>query len=137
MTRWANDPDGAADALILRSLPDIAVAGQVLLVEPGRALLAALMQPGGACAVWNRRLAEGKAVRMTRGDAAPWPPAGPFDLALVRLPKARDEVAMTAHATLGTLGAGGRLVLYGGNDEGIRPAAALLEELTGAVESIS
>jgi 16S rRNA (guanine1207-N2)-methyltransferase len=85
---------------------------------------------GVECVIWNRRLVEGMA-------ATPWPPRGPFDLALVRLPKARDEQDMTAHAALSVLRAGGRLILYGGNDEGIRPAAARLDELAGCVETLS
>ena len=44
---------------------------------------------------------------------------------------------MTLHATLGILGARGRLVLYGGNDEGIRSAAQTLEELCGVVETLA
>ena len=36
MSRWADDPEGAADALILRSLGDI--GGRVLLVNQGGAL---------------------------------------------------------------------------------------------------
>jgi 16S rRNA (guanine1207-N2)-methyltransferase len=130
MSRWAEDPDGAADALILRSLDEIAVAGRVLLVNQGRALPAALRGRGVECAIWNRRLVDGM-------PAAPWPPRGPFDLALVRLPKARDEQAMTTHAALSVLRAGGRLILYGGNDEGIRPAASLLEQLVDGVETLA
>jgi 16S rRNA (guanine1207-N2)-methyltransferase len=130
MSRWAGDPDGAADALILRSLDDIAVAGRVLLVNQGRALPAALRGRGVECAIWNRRLVQGM-------PAAPWPPRGPFDLALVRLPKARDEQAMTTHAALSVLRAGGRLILYGGNEEGIRPAAAMLDEFAGGVETLA
>jgi 16S rRNA (guanine1207-N2)-methyltransferase len=130
MSRWSEDPDGAADALILRCLDDIAVAGRVLLVNQSRSVPAAAAQRGADGVVWNRRLMDGR-------TAAAWLPDGPFELALVRLPKARDEVAMTVHAALGVLAAGGRLILYGGNDEGIRPAAALLEELAGRVETLA
>jgi 16S rRNA (guanine1207-N2)-methyltransferase len=130
MSRWAQDPEGAADALILRSLDDIAVAGQVLLVNQARSLPTVLRQRGVDCTVWNRRLVEGMV-------ASPWPPLGPYDLALVRLPKACEEQAMTAHAAMGALRLGGRLILYGGNDEGIRSAVAPLEELTGQVETLA
>jgi 16S rRNA (guanine1207-N2)-methyltransferase len=126
MSRWAQDPDAAAEALILRSLGDIAVAGRVLVAGRSGALPAAVRQRGAACMAWSRRLAEGAA-------AAPWPPPGPFDLAFVRLPKARDEQAMTVHAVLGALRPEGRLILYGGNDEGIRPAAGMLEAVAGEV----
>ena len=130
MSRWAQDPDAAADALILRCLEDIAVAGRVLLASQSRALPEAIQHRGAECVVWSRRLSEG-------GTAAPWPPDGPFDLALVRLPKARDEQEMTAHAALGALRPGGRLILYGGNDEGIRSAARMLEEVTADVTTLS
>ena len=44
---------------------------------------------------------------------------------------------MTAHAALSALGPGGRLILYGGNDEGIRSAAVRLKDVTGAVETLA
>ena len=130
MSRWAKDPEGAADALILRSLDDIAVAGRLLLVNQGRSLPAVLGQRGVDCTIWNRRVVEGLA-------AAPWPPEGPYDLALVRLPKARDEQAMTAHAVMSVLQVGGRLILYGGNDEGIRPAADILAQIAGDAQTLA
>ncbi len=130
MSRWAHDPERAADALIERCLDEIALRGRILLVNQGGILPALIAARGLAYDVWNRRVAGGLA-------AAPWPPAGPFDAALVRLPKARDEQEMTAHAALSVLGPGGRLILYGGNDEGIRSAAGMLQDLTGAVETIA
>jgi 16S rRNA (guanine1207-N2)-methyltransferase len=130
MSRWGNDPEGAADALILRSLDNVGVAGRLLIVNQGGSLPARLTKQGLAFSVWNRRLVPGL-------PAASWPPSGPFDLALVRLPKARDEQAMTIDATLSALAAAGRLILYGGNDEGIRPGAGMLEELCGRVETMA
>jgi 16S rRNA (guanine1207-N2)-methyltransferase len=130
MSRWADDPEGAADALILKSLDDIGLEGRLLGVNQGGALPARLGERGIGTSLWNRRLAAGL-------PASPWPPPGPFDLALVRLPKAREEQAMTLHATLSVVDARGRLVLYGGNDEGIRSAARTLEALTGLVESLA
>jgi 16S rRNA (guanine1207-N2)-methyltransferase len=80
--------------------------------------------------VWNRRLEGGH-------PAAPWPSGGPFEAALVRLPRSTDEQRMSLHASLSVLAPGGRLILYGGNDEGIRPAARMLEEVCGAVTRIA
>ncbi len=128
MSRWANDPQHAADALLERSVDLSAVSGRVLLVNQGGRLPDLLR--GSDVAVWNRRVVAGRL-------ASPWPPAGPFDTAFLRLPKAREEQEMTVHAVLGVLAAGARLVLYGGNDEGIRPAARMLEELTGAVDTLA
>jgi 16S rRNA (guanine1207-N2)-methyltransferase len=134
MSRWAQDPEGAADALILRHLDDIPLAGRVLLVNQGPnrggSLPAQTLERGATCTIWNRRRVDGMA-------AGPWPPQGPYDLALVRLPKARDEQAMTVNAALSVLQVEGRLVLYGGNDEGIRSAADMLEEIAGEVETLA
>ncbi|MBX9591060.1 MAG: methyltransferase [Hyphomonadaceae bacterium] len=130
MSRWADDPEKAADHLIARSLDEIAPRGHVLLVNQGGALPTQLEARGLSHGVWNRRVTGAF-------SAAPWPPAGPFDSALVRLPKARDEQEMTVHAALSVLEVSGRLVLYGGNDEGIRSAAGMLKDLTGAVETLA
>ena len=130
MSRWADDPEGAADALILGSLDDIGIGGRLLVVNQGGALPARLQARGLAFSLWNRRLVPGL-------PALPWPPSGPFDVAVVRLPKAGDEQAMTLDATLGVLGAAGRLILYGGNDEGIRSAARMLEQLCGCIETVA
>lgn len=130
MSRWNNDPERAADALIERSLNEIAPSGRILLVNQGGMLPSLIEGRGLAYTVWNRRVAADI-------PAMPWPPAGPFDTALVRLPKARDEQDMTAHAALGALGPEGRLIVYGGNDEGIRSAAKMLEDLMGTVETLA
>jgi 16S rRNA (guanine1207-N2)-methyltransferase len=130
MSRWAQDPEAAADALILRCLDDIAVADRVLLASQSRALVSAVRQRGAECATWSRRLVAG-------ATAAPWPPPGPFDLAFVRLPKARDEQVMTAHAALAALRPVGRIILYGGNDEGIRAAMGMLKQVAGDVTTLA
>ena len=130
MSRWADDPERAADTLIERDLDAIAPRGRILLVNQGGALPALMAARGLAHEVWNRRVMDGVA-------AAPWPSAGPFDTAFVRLPKARDELEMTAHAVLSVLVPDGRLILYGGNDEGIRSAAGMLANLAGTVQTIA
>ena len=129
MSRWSEDPDRAADALIERCLDELALSGRILLVNQQAILPRLLQERGLSCSIWNRRLTGGHA-------AAPWPPAGPFDAGLVRLPKARDEQRMTAHASCSVLVPGGRLVLYGGNDEGIRSAAGWLQDIAGGVEVV-
>jgi 16S rRNA (guanine1207-N2)-methyltransferase len=129
MSRWADDPERAADALIESCLDQMAPAGRIVLANQTGALRAWLAARGASAEVWNRR-----ATGAT--PAAPWPPAGPFDLAFLRLPKSRAELEMSVHAMLGVLEAGARLIVYGGNDEGIRPAGQLLENLTGAAERV-
>lgn len=131
MTRWADDPENAADELIGRSLDTIDPRGRILLANHTAPGLPALIAARGlVVAAWNRRLG-GSAT------AEPWPPAGPFDIALLRLPKARDEQEMAAHACLGALAPAGRLVVYGGNDEGIRSVAGMIERLCGTAETLA
>jgi 16S rRNA (guanine1207-N2)-methyltransferase len=130
MSSWAHDPERAADALIRRSFDVIAWRGRILLANQAGALPSLLAERGLAVELWNRRLGG-------EGRAEPWPPTGPFDLVLLRLPKAKDEQEMATHACLSVLAADGRLILYGGNDEGIRSAAAMLEELAGRVETLA
>jgi 16S rRNA (guanine1207-N2)-methyltransferase len=130
MSRWADDPERAADALIARCLHAVAPYGRMLLANQGGSLPGALRARGLSALVWNRRL-------MNDQPARPEPPEGPFDMALVRLPKARDEQESTTHAALNVMRPGGRLVLYGGNDEGIRGAARKLGGFVGSVETLA
>jgi 16S rRNA (guanine1207-N2)-methyltransferase len=131
MSRWARDPEAAADELIGRALEAADICGRVLLANHVGRLAAALAERGFAVSRWNRRLVAGGPC------AEPWPAPDPFDAALLRLPRARDEQEMAAHACLGALHEGGRLIVYGGNAEGIRPAAAMLARLAGAVETLA
>jgi 16S rRNA (guanine1207-N2)-methyltransferase len=134
MSRWASDPERAADELIARTLDAIDLHGRILLANQAGSLPSLLAARGLATSTWNRRLAGS-------GKTEPWPTmepgAGPFDIALLRLPKARDEQEMAAHACLGVLAPGGRLVVYGGNDEGIRSAAGMVERLCGDVDTLA
>jgi 16S rRNA (guanine1207-N2)-methyltransferase len=130
MSRWGRDPEAAADELIGKCLGAIGLQGRVLLANQAGRLPALVAEQGIARAVWNRRLTGALA-------AQAWPPDGPFDMALLRLPRARDEQEMAAHACVGVLGDAGRLVVYGGNDEGIRSAAGMLERLCGEIETLA
>ncbi len=130
MTRWASDPDEAADELIRRSLESIDLEGRVLLGGPSGTLPALLAGRGIGCDVWTRRLVAG-------GTASPWPPQGPFDVALLRLPRAKAEQEMAAHACLGALVPGGQLIVYGGNDEGVRSFAGTLGRLCGSIDTLA
>jgi 16S rRNA (guanine1207-N2)-methyltransferase len=131
MSRWGRDPEAAADELIGRCLEAIDPGGSVLLANHAGRLASTLSTRGAAVTQWNRRLVAGCAPPLA------WPPAGSFDVALLRLPKAKDEQEMAAHACLGSLREGGRLIVYGGNDEGIRPAAGMLARLANEVETLA
>lgn len=131
MSRWAEDPVAAADALICSALDELGALGRTLLVAPGpRIAAAATAVAAGTPEIWQRRCAIG------RTDATAEPPQGPFDSVLLRLPKGRAEQEMSLHLCLSRLGEGGRLVLYGGNDEGIRAASDKLARIAGAIETL-
>jgi 16S rRNA (guanine1207-N2)-methyltransferase len=124
VSRWRDDPERAAEALGVAAIEAIAAGGRVLLIDPGPHVVAAARARWNDVAIWCRR-AGGVA------DAHVDPPSGPFDTALARLPKAKDEWVMCAHQAAAV--SGGSLMVYGGNDEGIRSAAkAVASRLPGA-----
>jgi 16S rRNA (guanine1207-N2)-methyltransferase len=124
MTRWIDDPTAAADSLIESVFDDLELRTDqrlLLAYQDGR-VPGQLRRRGLQCDVWNRRI-------VRNGDtAAPLPPVGPFDAVLLRLPKSKPEQDMAVRVLAGRLVVGGRLIVYGGNDEGIKPMAARLSE---------
>lgn len=77
---------------------------------------------------WFRRAARGRV-------ATPWPAAGRFDLAALRLPRAKSEFEMSLHAVASRLAPEGRLFVYGANDEGIKSIARRFAPLFDRVET--
>jgi 16S rRNA (guanine1207-N2)-methyltransferase len=130
MTRWLDDPTAAADDLIESVLDDLGMAaGQRVLITNQHGRLAGQLVTRGIRAVlWNRRIAR-------NGEpATPWPGDEFYDRSLLRLPKSKPEQDMTLHALAARLAPGGRLTIYGGNDEGIKPIAKRLGDLFAYVE---
>ena len=78
---------------------------------------------------WRRQALGGEA-------ASAWPSDGPFDLAAIRLPRGREALEMVLHATGSRLGVGGRLLVCGASDEGIKSAAKQVGALFGEVETV-
>lgn len=130
MSRWRQDPDGAAAEIVRRSLSAIPLEGRVLLAGAGTQTYDVLRSAGISATHWSRRIGD-------TASATPWPAGGPYDVALLRLAKARDEAEMTLHAVSSVLSDTGRIVLLGGNDEGIRSGISDLEALCGASETIA
>lgn len=115
--------------LILDALPDLPPGARWLLVEPFAAeLRAAIQTRGGTVASW-RRLAD-------EGQATPTPPDGPFDAAVVRLPRDREALAMSLHLSAARLVEGAPLYLLGRNDEGIKSAGKRLSPLFSDVQTL-
>ncbi|MEO1271403.1 MAG: methyltransferase [Myxococcota bacterium] len=73
---------------------------------------------------------------MDNAPAHPWPPDGPFDAALIRLPKGRQAQEMVLHAAASVVRPMGHIYLYGTNDEGIRSMGKRLQQMFGAAQTI-
>jgi 16S rRNA (guanine1207-N2)-methyltransferase len=123
--------DAAAGELVVKHLSRLDPSGTALVMEDGRDEVAhGLASTGVAVSRWWRRCLGGRA-------ASAWPPPGPFDLAALRLPKAKDELEMAVHAAAGGLRAGGTLLIYGAKDEGIGSAGRRIEPLFGPVRTLA
>lgn len=128
------DPDWrsrAAAGLLVDQIPVLDLAGPALVMEETTPDVGeALKGLTGEVAVWNRRALGGL-------EATPWPPPGPFRSATLRLPRGKDELRMSLHAAAAALGPEGTLLLYGANDEGIRPALRHMEEVFPGAETVA
>lgn len=56
----------------------------------------------------------------------PAPPEFPYRVVLMRLPRIKDAFEMALHAAASVLAEDGELIVYGGNDEGIKSSATLM-----------
>ena len=131
MTRWLDDPIAAADGLIESVLGDVllSVAGRVLIANQHGRLRGQLTSRGVEADQWNRRIARNGEV------ASPWPSGSEYDCIILRLPKSKPEQDMTVHALAARLAPSGRIVIYGGNDEGIKPIAKRIGALFQTVDT--
>ena len=131
LRRSPNWRDLASAELMTSVLREATLEGDVLVMLEGRPEVAAVVGALGARPhSWHR---------MTLADrrASAWPPAGPFDAATLRLPRAKDELQMSVHAAAASLRSGARLWVYGVGDEGIRSAKPFLEPLFEGVRTVS
>lgn len=128
--RWRSD---AAAEVMAGCVPRLDLGRLVLLAgEAGPELLAALGGVGCETRLWLRRAS-------AAGAATTWPPAelaGRCSAALIRLPRAKDELDMMLHAAATCVASGGLIVVYGANDEGIRSAHNRIAPLLGSSETI-
>lgn len=84
--------------------------------DPSAELARALEESGVATTRWRRTLSPGQL-------CTPWPPAGRFREAWVRMPRAGAEAAMLLHAAAARVGDGEPVFLFGAGRDGIRAAA--------------
>lgn len=144
--------DQAAAALAARELHEVPSDGPVLVAgDPTDEVVDAAHATAAVVDRWDRRVrpfvdAGPPSVGATpragadarEADLArPWPPPGPYQVVALRLPRSWQAFEMALHATLGVLDPGGRLLVYGANDEGIRSAAGRMEPLVGPVGTLA
>ena len=116
--------------LMCRVLGRAGIRGSVLvMLENLPGVAAAVREAGGGARFWHRFAREGR-------SASAWTPAGPFDAATLRLPKAKDELNMAVHAAVSVLDVGAPLWVYGANDEGAGSAGRVLEPLMGSARTV-
>lgn len=90
----------------------------------------ALTGAGWRVARWNR-------VATSRAEASTAPPEGEVELVALRLDKSKEATEFALHMTLGRLRPGGRALLYGAKDEGIRSGDSRIRASTGPWETVA
>ena len=123
--------DRQAADLLIRALPGFSLVGPTLLVgEFQKVVPEAMSSLGLEPEVWNRRAIAG-------ARATSWPSDCPYAAAALRLPRAKDELALSLHAATSRLPEAAPLLVYGCKDEGIRSAVGQMEGLFDGVRTVA
>jgi 16S rRNA (guanine1207-N2)-methyltransferase len=130
LKRSADWRDRAAAELMSGVLRGARIRGNVLvMLENSPGVAASVTETGAQPRSWNRFAREGN-------SASAWVPAGPFDAATLRLPKAKEELEMAVHAAASVLVGGAPLWVYGANDEGAGSAGRIIEPVMGPARTV-
>lgn len=130
MKRTADWRDQAAAELMCGVLSRAKVRDDVLvMLEHLPEVAHAADEAGGRARPWHRSAQKGN-------SASEWVPAGPFGAATLRLPRSKAELDMAVHAAASVLDVGGRLWVYGANDEGAGSAGGVMEALMGPARTV-
>jgi len=68
--------------------------------------------------------------------ASPWPSGGPYDAATLRLSKDKGAFEMALHAVASRVRPGGKIWIYGANDEGIKSTPKRLSTVCDPVSTV-
>lgn len=120
----------APTTVMIASLDGLDIGARPLVVDEASGQLAAALKAMGREPSTWRRYADG------RVTAEAWPQATDCTAALVRLGKDRRALAMTFDAVVSVVPAGGAIVLFGANAEGVKSAAKALEAVAENVVTI-
>ena len=131
LKRSADWRNRAAAELVSGVLSRAGIRGNVLvMLENLPEVATSVREAGGRARSWHRFALEGR-------SASAWAPAGPFDAATLRLPKANEELDMAVHAAASVLRGGAPLWVYGANDEGAGSAGRIIEPLMGPAKTVA
>lgn len=125
-----SDREAVLAAVAAEALAERKPAGRILVMgDLDGGVSAALHGMGCRVVPWQRLALGGR-------PASAWPPEGPFDAVVLRLPQGRAAFTMDLHAASARLAPGAPLWIYGGKDEGIQSVPKHLEGLAEGAESI-
>jgi 16S rRNA (guanine1207-N2)-methyltransferase len=123
--------DPAVTAL-LECLSDLPPMRAPLVVGDASGRIGAALRVEGATpSAWLREHRSGSTTH-----ARPWPETHPHDAAFIRLPKAKDALAMALHASAAMLPPEAPIVVFGANDEGIRSASRQMADVADGEETV-
>jgi 16S rRNA (guanine1207-N2)-methyltransferase len=127
----ANSRDIACAAIAAESLLRLAPPGPVGVVdEPTGHLAQMLGQAGIEVQVWNTRAWDDQAAQAE-------PASGPWQAAVIRLPRERTRLALLLDLVAARLERAAPLWIVGGNDEGIKSTAKKLGPLFDGVQTVT
>ena len=126
--------DDAAATLAAAELSALPPQQGLLVLEDMSGALVQLLDEAGEA--WSSSLPVHSWSR--RGpQAKTWPTAAVYDVVVIRLPRAREEFDMLLHMAAGALIPGGRLLVAGANDEGIKSSPRFIEPVFGPVKTLA
>ena len=122
--------EAIAARVMLRVLDRTNLEGRTLVVEDMDSAVERRVDDVTEFVAWRRRALDARGARH-------WVPDGPFQSGIVRLPRSWDEFELTLHAVASQLVEGGRVWVYGANDEGIKSVPKRLDRaLYPTVETV-
>ena len=125
----ANERETIAVSVLIESLPKM--NGRILIAHDSTNRIAGeLKQQGCEVEQWWRMHSQGC-------TATPWPPNGPFDAAILRLSKDKGAFDMALHAVASQVRPGGKIWVYGANDEGIKSSPRRIQAVCEPVTTVT
>ncbi len=130
LSNRATDRESTVAGVAAEALSERRPQGRILVAGDADGAMEQALAEGGAQVVsWNRLAHDGN-------PAMPWPAEGPFDGAVLRLPRGWAAFQMSLHALAARLTPRAPLWIVGSNDEGITSAPKRFDDLVDGVETL-